>query len=238
MRTLLAIHHLVVHYGRAVAVDDLSISIGEGEVVTLIGSNGAGKSTILRTISGMKKQTSGDILLDGSSISGLPPHQIVRLGVAHVPEGRRIFPYLTVHENLRMGAYSQQRRSEWSQELPGVHRHFPILKERARQFGRTLSGGEQQMLAIGRGLMAKPRLLLLDEPSLGLSPIMCKEIAVIIRHIRDEFGVAILLVEQNARLALKLADRGYVLATGRVAVEGTASSLTNNDAVRRAYLGL
>lgn len=235
---LLELKNVAVHYGKVAALKGISINVEEGEIVTLIGSNGAGKSSTLRTMSGLKAPSSGEIWFDGRRIDGLRPHEIVGLGIAHVPEGRRIFPYMSTFENLKMGAFLRKNREEINKDYQIVYTHFPILKERSRQSGNTLSGGEQQMLAVGRGLMAHPKLLLLDEPSLGLSPIMCQEIAKIIREIHQQMGVAILLVEQNARLALKLANRGYVLATGSISVQGTAQELMNNDEVRKAYLGI
>ena len=235
---LLELKDVTVHYGKVAALKSISINVEEGETVTLIGSNGAGKSSTLRTISGLKTPSSGEIWFEGRRIDGLRPHEIVGLGIAHVPEGRRVFPYMSTFENLKMGAFLRKNKEEINKDYQKVYAHFPILKERSRQSGSTLSGGEQQMLATGRGLMAHPKLLLLDEPSLGLSPIMRQEIAKIIREIHQQMGVAILLVEQNACLALKLADRGYVLATGSISVQGTAQELMNNDEVRKAYLGI
>ncbi len=235
---LLELKDVTVHYGKVAALKCISINVEEGEIVTLLGSNGAGKSSTLRTMSGLKAPSSGEIWFDGRRIDGLRPHEIVGLGIAHVPEGRRVFPYMSTFENLKMGAFLRKDKEEINKDYQIVYTHFPILKERSRQSGSTLSGGEQQMLAVGRGLMAHPKLLLLDEPSLGLSPIMCQEIAKIIREIHQQMGVAILLVEQNARLALKLANRGYVLATGSISVQGTAQELMNNDEVRKAYLGI
>ena len=235
---LLELKDITVHYNRVAAVQTISVTVGKGEIVTLIGSNGAGKSTTLRTISGLKRPSSGEIWLEDERIDELPAHKIVSLGIAQVPEGRRIFPHMSTFENLKMGAFLRINREEIDRDYQMVYSHFPVLKERSSQAGSTLSGGEQQMLAIARALMAHPKLLLLDEPSLGLSPIMCQEIAKIILGIREKVGVSILLVEQNARLALRLADRGYVLVTGKIALQGTAQELRNNDEVKRAYLGM
>lgn len=235
---LLELKDITVHYNRVAAVQTISVTVGKGEIVTLIGSNGAGKSTTLRTISGLKRPSSGEIWLEDERIDELPAHKIVSLGIAQVPEGRRIFPHMSTFENLKMGAFLRKNREEIDRDYQMVYSHFPVLKERSSQAGSTLSGGEQQMLAIARALMAHPKLLLLDEPSLGLSPIMCQEIAKIILGIREKVGVSILLVEQNARLALRLADRGYVLVTGKIALQGTAQELRNNDEVKRAYLGM
>lgn len=235
---LLELKDITVHYNRVAAVQTISVTVGKGEIVTLIGSNGAGKSTTLRTISGLKRPSSGEIWLEDERIDELPAHKIVSLGIAQVPEGRRIFPHMSTFENLKMGAFLRKNREEIDRDYQMVYSHFPVLKERSSQAGSTLSGGEQQMLAIARALMAHPKLLLMDEPSLGLSPIMCQEIAKIILGIREKVGVSILLVEQNARLALRLADRGYVLVTGKIALRGTAQELRNNDEVKRAYLGM
>jgi len=235
---LLELKNVRVDYDGVVALKGISISVKEGEMVTLIGSNGAGKSSTLRAISGLKTPSSGEIWFEGKRIDGLPAHKIVGLGIAHVPEGRRIFPYMSIFENLKMGAFLRKDREGINKDYQTVYSHFPILKERSGQAGNTLSGGEQQMLAIGRALMANPKLLLMDEPSLGLSPIMCQEIAKIISNIRQKLGVSVLLVEQNAHLALELADRGYVMETGNIVLEGTPKELRDNDEVRRAYLGI
>ena len=205
-------------------------------MVTIIGANGAGKSTLLRAISGLEPLSEGEIRFDGHRIDGTPPEKVVALGVAQVPEGRRIFPDLTVQENLNTGAYLRRDREAVAKDLGGVFDHFPRLKERRRQWARTLSGGEQQMLAIGRALMSNPRLLLLDEPTIGLSPVLVQEMARIIREIHER-GVPVVLVEQNAELALTLADYAYVLETGSVALHGPAADLHENEHVRRAYLG-
>ncbi len=234
---LLEVKDLVVHYGRVAAVKGVSFAVPEGAVVSLIGSNGAGKSTILRTLSGLKAPTSGELRLQGEPIAGRMPHAIVRLGIAHVPEGRRLFPKMTVRENLMLGAYLQSDKRAVDATLAMVFEHFPRLQERLTQRAGSLSGGEQQMLAIGRALMARPKLLLLDEPSLGLSPLMTAEIGRIIREINQR-QVSIVLVEQNARLALTLGHRGYVLETGTVVLEGDTAKLLADDRVKRAYLGI
>ena len=231
---MLRIQKVHAHYGPIEALRGVDIEIKEGEIVSLIGSNGAGKSTCLMTISGVLHPSSGNIMVNGTAISALPPHKIVEMGISQVPEGRRIFPKLTVFENLEMGAFLG--RGNFSVMLENVFRLFPILKERSRQYGGTLSGGEQQMLAIGRALMSKPEILLLDEPSLGLAPIMVSKIFRTIQEINKE-GVTILLVEQNAHAALKLSDRGYVLENGAVTLEGSSEALLSNEKVRHAYLG-
>ena len=233
---LLEIDNLFVHYDKAEAIRDVSLKVEEGSITTLIGANGAGKSTILRAISGLKKVTSGEIWFRDKRIDGAAPHKIVGMGVAHVPEGRRVFGLMTVAHNLRIGAYLQKDKKKVNQDLESVFHHFPRLKERTSQLAKTLSGGEQQMLAMGRALMAAPKILLLDEPSLGLAPLMVQEIARIIKEIKDS-GLSVILVEQNASLALKLADKGCVLETGRVALEGNADELINNDYIKKAYLG-
>jgi branched-chain amino acid transport system ATP-binding protein len=233
---LLEIKNLFVHYDKAEAIRDVSLGVEEGSITTLIGANGAGKSTILRSISGLKKITGGEIWFRNKRIDGIAPNKIVGMGVAHVPEGRRVFGLMTVGHNLRIGAYLQKDKKKFDQDLERVFHHFPRLKERTNQLGKTLSGGEQQMLAMGRALMANPKILLLDEPSLGLAPLLVKEIARIIKKIKDS-GLSVILVEQNASLALKLADKGCVLETGRVAIEGNAHELINNDYIKKAYLG-
>ena len=234
---LLEVKDLVVHYGGVAAVKGVSFQVPEGAVVSLIGANGAGKSTILRTISGLKAPTSGDLRFQDRSIGASMPHDIVRLGIAHVPEGRRLFPKMTVRENLALGAYLQPDRQALDQTLAMVFEHFPRLRERFTQRAGSLSGGEQQMLAIGRALMARPKLLLLDEPSLGLSPLMTAEIGRIIREI-NQHRVSIVLVEQNARLALTLGHYGYVLETGHIVLEGETSQLMADERVKHAYLGV
>jgi branched-chain amino acid transport system ATP-binding protein len=233
---LFSLRDVHVHYHKVAALKGVSMDVGAGDIVTLIGANGAGKSTTLRAISGLTPPSAGEIWFDGKRIDGQPAEQIVRAGIAHVPEGRRVFPDLTVIENLHTGAYLRRDKDGIATDLDAVFGHFPRLAERRRQMGKTLSGGEQQMLAIGRALMSAPRLLLLDEPSLGLSPVMVQEIARIVIDI-NEAGVPVILVEQNAELALRLARYGYVLETGRVALEGEASFLHEHEHVKRAYLG-
>lgn len=232
---MLKVQALHVYYDAIHALKGISFSVAQGETVTLLGANGAGKSTTLKTISGLLRPRHGTIELEGCPLTVMEPHEIVRLGIAHVPEGRRIFPRLTVLENLKIGAYSR-RASPTADDLDLVFALFPRLKERRRQIAGTLSGGEQQMLAIGRGLMARPKLLLLDEPSMGLAPILVEQIFDTVRAINRE-GVTILLVEQNAAIALAVSQRGYVLETGTVVLEGKADDLANNDLVRQAYLG-
>ena len=233
---LLEVSHATVHYHKVAALRGVSMNVPDGSVITIIGANGAGKSTLLRAISGLEPLTDGEIRFDGRRIDGMPPEQVVARGVAQVPEGRRIFPELTVLENLLTGAYLRRDREAAARDLEGVFEHFPRLKERRRQWAKTLSGGEQQMLAIGRALMSNPRLLLLDEPTIGLSPVLVQEMARIIREIHER-GVPVVLVEQNAELALTLADYAYVLEIGSVALHGPAADLHENEHVRRAYLG-
>lgn len=231
---MLKLEKVHTHYGPIEALKGVDLNVKKGEIVSLIGSNGAGKSTCLMTISGVLKSSSGKVLVDGTDMSGMSAHRMVHMGISQVPEGRRIFPKLTVIENLEMGAFLG--RGNFSSLIEDVYRLFPILKERSKQYGGTLSGGEQQMLAIGRALMSKPEILLLDEPSLGLAPIMVAKIFRTIQEINKE-GVTVLLVEQNARAALRLADRGYVLENGAVTLEGESEDLLNNEKVRHAYLG-
>lgn len=233
---MLTVKNLSVYYGAIRAVQDISFEVKEGEVVTLIGANGAGKSTTLRTISALNDVRDGEITFEGKPITGLKPHQIVEMGLIHVPEGRKIIGNFSVRENLMMGAFLRRDKEGIKASLEEVFTRFPRLKEREKQMGGTLSGGEQQMLAIGRGLMANPRLLLLDEPSMGLSPILTEEIFAIIRDINEK-GTTILLVEQNAYMALQVAHRAYVLETGRVVMEGDSQTLRNDPRVRAAYLG-
>ncbi|WP_119460052.1 ABC transporter ATP-binding protein [Rhodospirillaceae bacterium SYSU D60014] len=230
------ISNLVVHYNKVAALRGISLQLEQGDIVTLIGANGAGKSTTLRTISGLSRPTSGEIWFEGERIDGVPAERLVGRGIAHVPEGRRVFPDLTVLENLHTGAYLRKDKDRIARDLDEVYAYFPRLAERRQQLAKTLSGGEQQMLAMGRALMSRPKLLLLDEPSLGLSPVMVKEIARIVMAI-NERGVPVILVEQNAEVALRLARYGYVLETGTVALEGPASELHEHDHVRAAYLG-
>jgi branched-chain amino acid transport system ATP-binding protein len=233
---LLQVEDLHVAYGAIRALQGISFHIKEGEIVTLIGANGAGKSTSLRTISGLLRPVHGDVLFREKSLIRTPAERIVRLGISQVPEGRQIFSSLTVQENLEMGAYTRKDKQEIANSMERVFSSFPRLKERLAQLGGTLSGGEQQMLAMGRGLMSEPKLLLLDEPSMGLAPILVEEIFDIIQRINAQ-GTSILLVEQNAAMALSVANRGYVLETGRIALEGSARELLENPQVRAAYLG-
>ncbi len=235
---LLSLDGLVVRYGEIEALRGVSLTIDSGEVVTLLGANGAGKSTTLRAISGLQKPAGGDIVFDGKSIAGLGPEAIVKLGVAHVPEGRRLFPGLSARENIMLGASSRGRiaKSELVRESDEMFDLFPDIRPFADALGWTLSGGQQQMVAVARGLMAKPRLLLLDEPSLGLAPVIVQKVFAIIGEIRQR-GTTVLLVEQNARMALSVADRGYVLETGRLALSGSPAELWSNDEIRAAYLG-
>jgi branched-chain amino acid transport system ATP-binding protein len=232
--TLLELQDVVVRYGAVEALKGISLSVDEGEVVTLLGSNGAGKTTTLRTISGLHAPASGSVLLDGKPLSGVPAHEVASLGIRHVPEGRRVFPRMSVEENLEMGAYRD--RKYLAEDTKRVFGLFPRLEERRTQDGGTLSGGEQQMLAIGRALMGRPRVLLLDEPSMGLAPLIVQTIFEIIKQVNDE-GVTVLVVEQNAAQALRLANRGYVLETGSMAMEGKAADLLVDDRVRQVYLG-
>jgi branched-chain amino acid transport system ATP-binding protein len=234
---MLEIKNLQVSYGAINALHGISLSVPAGGIVTLIGGNGAGKTTTLKTISGLLKPKSGEIIYDGKSIAGLPPHEVVARGLSHVPEGRMIFANLTVLENLQMGAYLQKDKKIIRHELEHVFSLFPRLKEREKQIAGTLSGGEQQMLAIGRALMSKPKLLLLDEPSLGLAPLLVKTIFEKIVEINRERGLTILLVEQNANLALEISHFGYVLETGKIALSGDSTALRQNPQVRSAYLG-
>jgi branched-chain amino acid transport system ATP-binding protein len=234
---MLEVTDLHVHYGAIAALHGLSIRIPEGKIVTLIGANGAGKSTTLRAISGILRASSGTITFHGENITALPPHQIVARGLAQCPEGRMIFANLTVMENLRMGAYLRRGKKKLGSDLDYIFGIFPRLKEREKQGAGTLSGGEQQMLAIGRALMSKPRCLMLDEPSLGIAPLLTKTIFAKIVEINQELGITVLLVEQNANLALEISHYGYVLETGRIILEGESKELRENQAVREAYLG-
>ncbi|MBM6546476.1 ABC transporter ATP-binding protein [Janibacter sp. YIM B02568] len=235
MSALLEVENLKVAYGKILAVKGISFTVGEGEVVSLIGTNGAGKTTTLRTISGLIRPAGGQIRYQGKDISSIPAHEIVGLGLAHSPEGRRIFPRMTVEENLLLGAYGR-RDSDVSKDLKAAYELFPILGERSKQPAGTFSGGEQQMLAMGRAMMSRPKLLMLDEPSMGLSPLMMKRIMSTVTTLQEQ-GTTILLVEQNARAALKLATKGYVLEVGKIATEGTGQELLHSDEVRKAYLG-
>ena len=233
---LLSVKDMSVYYHKVIAVKDISIEVEEGGIITLIGANGAGKTTTLRAITGLKRPTAGEIWFEGRRIDKLPPEKINEAGIAMVPEGRRVFPQMTVMENLTMGAFLRKDKDGIEKDLENVFVHFPVLKEREKQMGGTLSGGEQQMLAMARALMSHPKLLLLDEPSLGLSPILVMEIAKIIKDLHQE-GRTIVLVEQNARLALSLADHGYVLETGSIVLQGDAKKLQENKDVKKAYLG-
>jgi len=235
---MLELKNIKAYYGNIQALKDVSIKISEGEIITLIGANGAGKSTTLMSICGIVPPRSGEILFMGQPIQDLPPNDIVALGISQVPEGRRIFPFLNVAENLDMGAFLRNDKDEIKRDIEYIYELFPILAERRNQAGGTLSGGEQQMLAISRALMAKPRLLLMDEPSLGLAPLIVKQIFEIIKKINAESKTTIFLVEQNANMALKVAHRGYVMETGRVSMADTAANLLANDEVRKAYLGI
>jgi branched-chain amino acid transport system ATP-binding protein len=233
---LLEVKDLWVHYDRIEAVKGVSLQVNEGSTVAFVGANGAGKTTILRTISGLKSPTSGEIRFNGQRIEREDAADIVKLGIAHCPEGRRVFPFMTVLENLQMGAFKRTDEAGIRNDLDNIYVTFPILKERSKQKAGTLSGGEQQMLAIARALLSKPKLLLLDEPSLGLSPIMVRQVAHIIAGIR-QMGIGILLVEQNSAMALRLADYAYVLETGKIFIEGIAGELLRNPKVKEAYLG-
>ncbi|WP_264176591.1 ABC transporter ATP-binding protein [Agilicoccus flavus] len=232
---MLEVTDLVVAYGKIQAVKGITFSVEEGQVVCLIGTNGAGKTTTLRTISGLLRPESGSITFEGERIDKVPAHKIVTLGLAHSPEGRRIFPRMTVEENLRLGAFSRTENTQ-KEDLEAAYELFPILAERRSQPAGTFSGGEQQMLAMGRAMMSRPRLLLLDEPSMGLSPLMMKKIMSTVRTLRSQ-GTTILLVEQNAQAALSLADHGYVLEVGKIVLHGTGKELLTSDEVRKAYLG-
>lgn len=233
---MLEIKDLNVFYGAIHALKGVSLSVGEGELVSLIGANGAGKTTSLHTVSGLITAASGSVTLGGEDLQKAPPHKIINMGLAHVPEGRHVFARMTVEENLRMGAYILKDQQKINENLEKVYAHFPRLKERRKQLAGTLSGGEQQMLATGRALMTDPRIVLMDEPSMGLSPLLVKEIFAIIRQLHDS-GITILLVEQNAKMALAVSDRAYVLETGTIAMSGRAADLAEDDRVRKAYLG-
>jgi len=235
---MLKLNNLQTFYGNIQALKDVSIEVDEGEIITLIGANGAGKSTTLMSISGLTPPRHGEIIFEGQKIHTNSPDKIVALGICQVPEGRRIFPYLTVSENLDMGAFLRTDKNEIKNDVEYIYELFPLLAERRNQAGGTLSGGEQQMLAISRALMSKPRLLLLDEPSLGLAPIIIRQIFEIIKKINQENNTTIFLVEQNANLALKVAHRGYVMENGRITLTDSSPNLLANDKVREAYLGL
>ena len=233
---MLEIKDINVYYGAIHALKGINLTVNDGELVSLVGANGAGKTTVLHTISGLLRATTGEILLDGKNLQKVPAHSIIGMGLAHVPEGRHVFSRMSVEENLRMGAYIIKDAKQINENLERVYHHFPRLKERIRQLGGTLSGGEQQMLATGRALMTNPKILLMDEPSMGLSPILVNEIFSIIEQLHAS-GITILLVEQNAKKALAVADRAYVLETGKISMSGPASKLAEDDRVRKAYLG-
>ena len=233
---MLEVKDLTVHYGMIQAVRDVSFTVNEGEIVTLIGANGAGKTTILRALSGLERVKSGEISYLGRSLDSLSPQQRVKDGISHVPEGRHVFKGLSVKENLELGAFLRKDREAVEADLEQIYQRFPVLKERLKQDAATLSGGEQQMLAMGRALMSRPKLLLLDEPSMGLAPIFIREIFNIIQQIQST-GTTVLLIEQNAKMALEIADRGYVLEIGRIVTSGTGQSLLNSPEVQKAYLG-
>jgi branched-chain amino acid transport system ATP-binding protein len=232
----LEVRELRVHYGRAEALKGISINVDEGVIVSIIGANGAGKTTILRTISGLQRPTSGEIWFQGKRIDGVPASEIVRLGITHVPEGRMLFTTMTVLDNLKMGAYLRNDRSQIAGDIDSIYQQFPALEEKHRKPAGSLSGGQQQMLAIARALMSRSKLILLDEPSTGLSPLLVKEFSNTLRKINKE-GKGIILVEQNARMALKLAKKAYLLEVGYIVVEGEASELAKDDRVKKAYLG-
>ncbi len=234
---MLEVSNIDVIYGKAQALWDVSLSVNEGEIVALIGANGAGKTTLLNTISGLLRPASGSVEFFGRRIDVLTPHSIVELGISHVPEGRKLFPEMTVRENLEMGAYPYHAWKRKEETFKQVYQVFPVLKERERQLARTLSGGEQQMLAMGRGLMSRPRLLMFDEPSYGLAPRLVLEVFQVIKSLREQ-GLTILLIEQNVRHTLEIADRAYVLENGRIVLEGTCQQCLESDHVRKAYLGL
>ena len=233
---LLEIKDLEVFYGMIQAIKGVSFQVNEGEVIALIGANGAGKTTILHTVTGLLEAKKGSVFFDGKDITKTPAHKIVSMGMAHVPEGRRVFANLSVYQNLRMGAYTRKDKQEIEETLKTVYKRFPRLEERKNQLAGTLSGGEQQMLAMGRALMSHPRIILMDEPSMGLSPIFVNEIFDIIKEVSTS-GTTVLLVEQNAKKALSISDRGYVLETGKIVLEGRSEDLLNNDSIKKAYLG-
>lgn len=236
MSELLKVENLQVNYGVIPALKGISFTVNQGEVVALIGANGAGKTTTLHTVTGLVEKKGGTVTFDGKDITNVPAHKLVKLGIAHVPEGRRVFPELTVYQNLLLGAYTRKDSKEKQDTLEEIYERFPRLKERLNQFAGTLSGGEQQMLAMGRALMSKPKMILMDEPSMGLSPIFVNEIFDIIESV-SKAGTTVLLVEQNANKALAIADRAYVLETGAITMEGKASDLLDDDRIRKAYLG-
>jgi branched-chain amino acid transport system ATP-binding protein len=236
MGKLLEIKNLTVHYGKALALDNVSLEIEEGEIVSIVGANGAGKTTLIRSVSGLKAPTAGEIWFKGKRIDGTPPYHLVKMGIVQIPAGRQIFSTMSVLDNLQVGAHLRKDRDGIKKDLDEVYRHFPILKERRSQAGGQLSGGQQQMLAVGRALMANPQLLLMDEPSMGLAPILVAEVGNIIQDINSR-GISILLVEQNCRLALQLAKRAYILAIGKIGLQGSSQDLIDNEEVQRCYLG-
>ena len=233
---MLEVKDLQVYYGMIQAIKGISFEVNQGEVIALIGANGAGKTTILHTVTGLIAPKAGSIVFEGQDITKIPAHKIVSMGMAHVPEGRRVFAQLSVYDNLKMGAYTRKDKNEIEESLEMVYKRFPRLEERKNQMAGTLSGGEQQMLAMGRALMSKPKIILMDEPSMGLSPIFVNEIFDIIEKVSAS-GTTVLLVEQNAKKALSIADRAYVLETGNIALEGDAKVLMNDDSIKKAYLG-
>ena len=233
---MLEVKDLQVYYGMIQAIKGISFEVNQGEVIALIGANGAGKTTILHTVSGLLAPKKGSVIFEGQDITKIPAHKIVSMGMAHVPEGRRVFAQLSVYDNLKMGAYTRTDKNEIEETLEMVYKRFPRLEERKNQMAGTLSGGEQQMLAMGRALMSKPKIILMDEPSMGLSPIFVNEIFDIIQEVSAS-GTTVLLVEQNAKKALSIADRAYVLETGNIALEGDAKILMNDDSIKKAYLG-
>ena len=233
---MLEVKDLQVYYGMIHAIKGVSFHVNEGEIIALIGANGAGKTTILHTITGLLAPKGGQVVFEGKDITKTPAHKIVELGMAHVPEGRRVFAQLSVYQNLKMGAYTRSDKNEIEESLEMVYKRFPRLEERKNQMAGTLSGGEQQMLAMGRALMSKPRIILMDEPSMGLSPILVNEIFDIIQSVSAS-GTTVLLVEQNAKKALAIADRAYVLETGKISLNGNAKDLLNDDSIKKAYLG-
>ena len=233
---MLEVKDLQVSYGMIQAIKGISFEVNQGEVIALIGANGAGKTTILHTVTGLLAPKAGSIMFEGQDITKVPAHKIVSMGMAHVPEGRRVFAQLSVYDNLKMGAYTRKDKNEIEESLEMVYKRFPRLEERKHQMAGTLSGGEQQMLAMGRALMSKPKIILMDEPSMGLSPIFVNEIFNIIQDVSAS-GTTVLLVEQNAKKALSIADRAYVLETGNIALEGNAKVLMNDDSIKKAYLG-
>jgi branched-chain amino acid transport system ATP-binding protein len=236
MAKLLEIKNMTVHYGKALALDNVSLEIEEGEIVSIVGANGAGKTTVIRSVSGLETPTSGEIWFKGKRIDKMQPYDVVKLGIVQIPAGRQVFSTMSVLDNLKVGAHLRGDRAGIKRDLESVYEHFPILKERQSQAGGQLSGGQQQMLAVGRALMADPKLLLMDEPSIGLSPILVAEVGKIIKDINSR-GISILLVEQNARMALHLATRAYILAVGKICLQGNCQDLIDNVQVQRSYLG-